>query len=73
MSSLWKNLLFMHGYLVRKEDLLWREQTLPEPSGETPNESSADQAGGVAKGESRTPRSRPQNRVSHWPRLAAPR
>ena len=24
MNSLWKDLLFLHGYLVRKEDLDWR-------------------------------------------------
>jgi len=24
MSSLWKDLLFLHGHLVRKDDLVWR-------------------------------------------------
>ena len=27
MNSLWKDLLFLHGHLVRKEDLAWRSDT----------------------------------------------
>jgi hypothetical protein len=30
MSSLWKDLLFLHGHLVRKEDLDWRRDTRVE-------------------------------------------
>ncbi len=29
MNSLWKDLLFLHGHLVRKEDLVWRSDTAP--------------------------------------------
>ena len=32
MSSIWKDLLFLQGYLVRKEDLVWRSDTAPEPN-----------------------------------------
>lgn len=27
MNSIWKDLLFLHGHLVRKEDLDWRSDT----------------------------------------------
>ena len=27
MSSIWKDLLFLHGHLVRKDDLSWRADT----------------------------------------------
>jgi hypothetical protein len=27
MNSIWKDLLFLHGHLVRKEDLVWRSDT----------------------------------------------
>jgi len=27
MSSIWTDLLFLHGYLIRKEDLAWRADT----------------------------------------------
>lgn len=30
MNSIWKDLLFLHGHLVRKEDLAWRSDTAPE-------------------------------------------
>ncbi|MFC5527432.1 hypothetical protein ACFPPA_16945 [Rhodanobacter ginsengisoli] len=30
MTSLWKDLLFLHGHLVRKEDLTWRRDAAPE-------------------------------------------
>jgi hypothetical protein len=27
MSSIWTDLLFLHGYLIRKEELAWRTDT----------------------------------------------
>lgn len=30
MTSLWTDLLFLHGHLVRKEDLVWRRDAAPE-------------------------------------------
>jgi hypothetical protein len=35
MSSIWKDLLFLHGYLARKEDLLWHDQTAPQTAPES--------------------------------------
>ena len=26
MSSIWKDLLFLHGHLLHKDDLAWREE-----------------------------------------------
>lgn len=69
MSSLWKDLLFLHGYLARKEDLLWRDQTSGESPRETPVASTADKDDAKARGGSKPPK----NGVRHWPRLAAPR
>lgn len=68
MSSLWKDLLFLHGYLARKEDLLWRDQASRESPSETPVASTTEKAGSMAKGGSKPPK----GRASHWPRLAAP-
>lgn len=31
MNSIWKDLLFLHGHLVRKEDLAWRADSQPSP------------------------------------------
>lgn len=64
MSSLWKDLLFLHGHLVRKEDLLWRDQTTPES---TTAATPVDKAAAVKNS------ARPKDGASHWPRLAAPR
>ena len=69
MITLWKDLLFLHGYLARKEDLLWRDQTSPESPGETSVASTDGKAGTRAKGGSKPSK----GCVSHWPRLAAPR
>ena len=68
MSSLWKDLLFLHGYLVRKEDLSWRDQTAPDPAAGAPAENAAVKAENAAKGQGKPPK----NRASRWPRLAAP-
>ncbi len=32
MNSLWKDLLFLHGHLVHKEDLDWRPEPKPAPN-----------------------------------------
>lgn len=31
MHSLWKDLLFLHGHLLHKEDLDWRPEPEPAP------------------------------------------
>jgi hypothetical protein len=70
MSSLWKDLLCLHGHLVRKEDLLWCDQTTPESTTATPVAGThVDEAGAAARNGARPSK----NRASHWPRLAAPR
>jgi hypothetical protein len=60
MNSIWKDLLFLHGYLVRKEDLIWSDEahTTPQPT-ET----------GTRKLKSAAV----QCCMTVWPRLAAPR
>ncbi|MEO6800124.1 MAG: hypothetical protein ABI178_09320 [Rhodanobacter sp.] len=70
MSSLWKDLLFLHGYLVRKEDLVWHDQTSPEPSTET---AVAGTDGDTTSVAATNGTKSPTHCVSHWPRLAAPR
>lgn len=63
MSSIWTDLLSLHGYLVRREDLRWRDdgsvagQTAAEP-GKSPSEPQST--------------NRPRRRLLPWPRLAAP-
>jgi hypothetical protein len=69
MSSLWKDLLFLHGHLVRKEDLLWADQANPESATATPAAIHVDKAGAAARNGARPPK----NCAAHWPRLAAPR
>lgn len=32
MSSIWKDLLFLHGHLLHKQDLDWRPDPEPAPS-----------------------------------------
>ncbi len=32
MHSLWKDLLFLHGHLLHKDDLDWRPEPEPVPS-----------------------------------------
>ena len=34
MSSIWKDLLFLHGHLVRQQDLEWRVDATAERSEE---------------------------------------
>jgi hypothetical protein len=31
MSSIWTDLLFLHGYLIRKEELAWHPDAAPMP------------------------------------------
>ena len=61
MISLWKDMLFLHGHLVRKEDLPWRADIRTE----------ADRD----KNESRKKTSSIALKccVAIWPRLAGPR
>jgi hypothetical protein len=30
MTSLWTDLLYLHGYLIRRDDLAWRHDTEPQ-------------------------------------------
>ncbi len=32
MNSIWKDLLFLHGHIVHKEDLDWRPDPAPRPA-----------------------------------------
>ncbi len=32
MTSIWKDLLFLHGYLVNRDDLIWSSESAPKPS-----------------------------------------
>jgi hypothetical protein len=61
MNSIWKDLLFLHGYLVRKEDLIWREEVHTEPQ--------RTEKAGNRKLKSATV----QCCMAVWPRLSAPR
>jgi hypothetical protein len=70
MSSLWKDLLFLHGHLVRKEDLLWADQASPESTTATPAAATHVEKAGAAAWNGARP---VKNCAAHWPRLAAPR
>jgi hypothetical protein len=61
MNSIWKDLLFLHGHLVRKEDLVWRTDTR---TGTDQDKSDATKkASSVVL----------KCCVAIWPRLAGPR
>jgi hypothetical protein len=61
MSLIWKDLLFLHGHLVRKDDLLWRADTR---TGTDRDKSDAKKkASSIAL----------KCCVAIWPRLAGPR
>jgi hypothetical protein len=60
MNSIWKDLLFLHGHLVRKEDLTWRDEVCSEPK----------QAEAAAR---KIKSATIQCCMAVWPRLAAPR
>jgi hypothetical protein len=61
MNSIWKDLLFLHGHLVRKEDLAWR----PDPH----TEANRDEAA-AKKARSTVVKC---CAAVVWPRLSAPR
>ncbi|HJW06309.1 MAG TPA: hypothetical protein VJ527_07415 [Rhodanobacter sp.] len=66
MHSLWKDLLFLHGHLLHKDDLDWRPEPEPAP----------DPADGAA-GNDASPTARTKRVLaccaSVWPRIMAPR
>lgn len=61
MNSIWKDLLFLHGHLVRKEDLVWRSDT----------RAGAEQDKNAAKKKASVIVAKCCAAV--WPRLAGPR
>jgi len=61
MNSLWKDLLFLHGHLVRKEDLAWRSDAHTE----------ADRGSSDAR--KKVNSVVVQCCAAIWPRLAGPR
>ncbi len=65
MSSVWKDLLFLHGHMVRKEDLVWRTENRPR---EHRNEAAGNKAACTTKEPGA-----PARQVPAWPRLAVPR
>lgn len=62
MNSLWKDLLILHGHLVRKEDLAWAPDTLPDTDRD---KHGAKKIGSTAL--------KCCMAAVVWPRLAAPR
>ena len=67
MSSIWKDLLFLHGHLLHKDDLEWRAETAAP---ETPDAEAAGTA------EAPTARDRKAAAMACcaivWPRIMAP-
>ena len=67
MSSIWKDLLFLHGHLLHKDDLEWRAETAGP---ETPDAEAAGTA------EAPTARDRKAAAMACcaivWPRIMAP-
>jgi hypothetical protein len=61
MNSIWKDLLFLHGHLVRKEDLVWHSDTRTEA--ERDKDIAKKKASVVAV----------KCCAAVWPRLAGPR
>ncbi len=68
MHSMWKDLLFLHGHVVRKEDLLWRDQHCPAAAPAKSADSRTDRAS-AGPGNGTHP---PSRRILRWPRLVAP-
>lgn len=60
MHSIWKDLLFLHGHLVHKEDLIW--------SSEVRRETERDEADA-----SKIKAAAVKCCMAVWPRLAGPR
>lgn len=69
MPSMWKDLLFLHGHIARKDDLLWHDQNRPATAIAKPASSSPDRASAALENVTHAPKRRPL----HWPRLVAPR
>ncbi|UJJ56928.1 hypothetical protein [Rhodanobacter denitrificans] len=67
MHSLWKDLLFLHGHLLHKDDLDWRPEPEPAPG---PTDGAAGPGAGPA---ARTVRHVLACCASAWPRIMAPR
>ncbi|EIM00767.1 hypothetical protein LRK24_02515 [Rhodanobacter denitrificans] len=65
MHSLWKDLLFLHGHLLHKDDLDWH----PEPEPAPDPASDATGSGHAAK----TARHALACCASVWPRIMSPR
>lgn len=60
MSSIWTDLLSLHGYPVQREDLPWRDD------GSTTSQKQTAEPGKNAS------EPQPKRRRLSWPRLAAP-
>ena len=60
MNSLWQDLLFLHGHIVRNEDLVWRVDTRAETD---QRKAAAGKLKSIAS----------MCCASVWPRLAGPR
>lgn len=68
MSSIWTDLLFLHGYLIRKDDLAWRKDAQDTQAAQTPGKDVAEPAN-VAK----TKAAALACCASVWPRIMTPR
>jgi hypothetical protein len=64
MHSLWKDLLFLHGHLLHKDDLDWRPEPEPAP-GSSDDSAGADPAVKTSRVLACC--------ASVWPRIMAPR
>ncbi|WP_426701239.1 hypothetical protein ACPPVV_18015 [Rhodanobacter sp. Col0626] len=61
MTSLWKDLLFLHGHLVHKEDLDWRADIQANQASQSPRKDDKTKRAIVAC-------------CAHvWPRIVGPR
>jgi hypothetical protein len=65
MNSLWKDLLFLHGHLVHKDDLDWRPAPAPVPNPASDATGSSSAAKAVRQALACC--------ASVWPRIMAPR
>jgi len=63
MSSIWTDLLFLHGHFARKEDLVWRTDSIDDEQNEAETNRSHPTA--IAS-------PAPKRRLFRWPRLSAP-
>jgi len=65
MNSLWKDLLFLHGHLLHRDDLDWRPEPEPTPSPANDTAGSGDAA--------KAARHALACCAGVWPRIMAPR